>query len=85
MNSKIVVISAKFLIEAILFFGVLKQLYVLFSSATRWESRIHDISRLRYHLTDELKALKRLESYCLEKKDGETLNNVRVLTLITES
>ena len=54
-------------------------------SATRWESRIHCISPLRYHLTDVVKALKELESYCLEKKNNEAINNVRKLILGFES
>ena len=91
--------------EALVFFGVLTQLYSLFSSstqrwtilkknvplslksqsATRWESRINCISPLRYHLAEVIKALKELENYCFEKKDGQTINDVRSLILRIET
>ena len=53
--------------------------------ATRWESWIHYISPLPYHLADLLLALNVLDSYWVEKKDGETACNVRTLILRIES
>ena len=38
-------------------------------SDTYWESKIHCISSLRYHLADVLKALKELESNWVRKKE----------------
>ena len=101
----VVVDSVKSSTEALVFFGVLMQLYSLFSSstqrwtilkknvplslksqsATRWESRINCISPLRYHLAEVIKALKELENYCFEKKDGQTINDVRSLILRIET
>ena len=95
----IVVDGAKSSTEALLFFGVLAQLYTVFSfstsrwtimkkhikisiqssSATRWESRIKYIVSLRFYLSDVLDALEELQSYCMQKQDGKTANDVRSL------
>ena len=95
----IVVDGAKSSTEALLFFGVLAQLYTVFSfstsrwtimkkhikisiqssSATRWESRIKYIVSLRFYLSDVLNALEELQSYCMQKQDGKTANDVRSL------
>ena len=95
----VVVGCAKSSTEALLFFGVLAQLYTVFSastsrwtimkkhvkisikspSATRWESRIKCIVSLRFYLSDVLDAPEELESYCIQKQDGKTANNVRSL------
>ena len=90
---------AKSSTEALLFFGVLAQLYTAFSSstsrwtimkkhekisvkfpsATRWESRIKCIVPLQFYLSDVLDALEELQSYCIQKQDGKTANDVRSL------
>ena len=54
-------------------------------SVTCWESGIHCISPLPYHSADVFKALKELGSFCLEIKDGKTVNNVRALIFRSES
>ena len=91
--------------EALLFFGVLAQLYTVFSSstsrwtimkkhvkilikspsATRWESRIKCIVSLRFYLSDVLNALEELQSYCIQKQDGKTPNDVRSLINVIAS
>ena len=46
-------------------------------SSTRWESRIKCIVSLRFYLSDVLDALEELQSYCIQKQDGKTANDVR--------
>ena len=101
----VVVDSAKSSTEALLFFGVLAQLYTAFSSSTsrwtimkkhvktsikslsvtRWESRIKYIVSLRFYLSDVLDALEELQSYCIQKQDGKTANDVRSLKNVISS
>ena len=101
----VVVDCAKSSTEALLFFGVLAQLYTVFSSstsrwtiikkhvkisiqspsATRWESRIKCIVSLRFYLSDVLDALEELQSYCIQKQDGKTANDIRSLINVISS
>ena len=101
----IVVDRAKSSTEALLFFGVLAQLYTVFSSstsrwtimkkhvkitiqhpsATRWESQIKCIVSLRFYLSDVLDALDELQSYCIQKQDGRTTDDVRSLINVISS
>ena len=101
----VVVDCAKSSSEALLFFGVLAQLYTVFSSstsrwtimkkhvkisikspsATSWESRIKCIVPLRFYLSDVLDALEELQSYCIQKQDGKTANDVRSLINVISS
>ena len=101
----LVVDGVKSSTEALLFFGVLAQLFTVFSSstshwtilnkhvkisikspsATRWESRIKCIVRLRFYLSDVLDALEELQSYCIQKQDGKTANDVRSLINVISS
>ena len=48
-------------------------------STTRWESQITCIVSLRFDLSDVLDALEELQSYCTQKQDGKTANDVRSL------
>ena len=101
----VVVHCAKSSTEALLFFGVLAQLYTVFSSstsrwtimkkhvkisiqspsATRWESRIKCIVLLRFYLSDVLDALEELQSYCIQKQDWKTADDVRSLINVISS
>ena len=54
-------------------------------SATRWESRIKCIVPLRFYLSDVLDALEELQSYCIQKQDGKTANDVRSLINVISS
>ena len=45
-------------------------------SATRWDSRIKCIVSLRFYLSDVLDALEELQSYCTQKQDGKTANDL---------
>ena len=101
----VVVDCAKSSTEALLFFGVLAQLYTAFSSstsrwtimkkhvkisikspsATCWESRIKCIVLLRFYLSDVLDALEELQSYCIQKQDGKTADDVRSLINVISS
>ena len=55
------------------------------SSATRWESRIKYIVPLRFYLSDVLDALEELESYCIQKQEEKTANDVRFLINVISS
>ena len=54
-------------------------------SAIRWESRIKCIVSLRFYLSDVLDALEELQSYCIQKQDGKTANDVRSLINVISS
>ena len=45
-------------------------------SATRWDSRIKCIVLLRFYLSEVLDALEELQSYCTQKQDGKTANDL---------
>ena len=101
----VVVDCAKSLTEALLFFGVLAQLYTVFSSSTsrwtimkkhvktsiqspcaaRWKSRIKCIVLLQFYLSDVLEALEELQSYCIQKQDGKTTDDVCSLINVISS
>ena len=49
---------------------------IQFPSATRWESRIKCIVTSRFYLSDVLDALEELQSYCIQKQDGKTADDV---------
>ena len=53
--------------------------------ATRWECRIKCIELLRFYLSDVLDALEKLQSYCIQKQDGKTANDVRSLINVSSS
>ena len=73
----VVVDCAKSSTEALLFFGVLAQLHTVFSSST---SR-----RTIMIMSDVLDALEELQSYCIQKQDGKTANDVRSLINVISS
>ena len=54
-------------------------------SATRWESQIKCIVPLLFYLSDVLDALEELQSYCIQKQDGKTVNDVCSLTNVISS
>ena len=58
---------------------------IQFPSATRWESQIKCIVPFRFYLSDVLDALEELQSYCIQKQDGKTDNDVRFLINVISS
>ena len=54
-------------------------------SVTRWESQIKCVVWLPFYLSDVLDALEELQSYCIQKQDGKTANDVRSLKNVIPS